>query len=179
VVVAAFADERWDDLVEAVESVRRQTHPPCEVLVVVDHNQGLLTRARAGLTGPGVRVVASTGVPGASGARNTGLATARGDVLAFLDDDAVASPEWLERLVRHLDDPSVLGVGGRLDALWAGRRPAWFPRQFDWVVGGSYLGMPTTVTAVRNVWTGSMAVRRDVLEEVGGFRDGSGGSGRG
>ena len=174
VVVAAFADERWDDLVEAVESVRRQTHPPCEVLVVVDHNPGLLTRARAGLTGTGVRVVASTGVPGASGARNTGLATSRGEVLAFLDDDAVASPEWLERLVGHLDDPSVLGVGGRLDALWARRRPAWFPRQFDWVVGGSYLGMPTTVTAVRNVWTGSMAVRRDVLAEVGGFRDGFG-----
>jgi len=174
VVIAAFADERWDDLVEAVRSVCAQTHPPLEVVVVVDHNRGLLARARAGLTDTRVRVVPSAGAPGASGARNTGLATARGEVLAFLDDDAVATPEWLERLVGHFDDPSVLGVGGRLDALWAGRRPAWFPRQFDWVVGGSYLGMPTTATAVRNVWTGSMAVRREVLEGVGGFRDGFG-----
>ena len=176
VVIAAFADERWDDLVEAVESVRCQTCPPLEVVVVIDHNGRLLARARAGLTG--VRVVPSTGVPGASGARNSGLATCRGEVVAFLDDDAVASPEWLERLVGHFDDAAVLGVGGRVDALWARLRPAWFPRQFDWVVGGSYLGMPTTVTAVRNVWTGNMAVRREVLEQVGGFREGFGRDGR-
>ncbi len=65
VVIAAFADERWDDLVEAVGSVQCQTYPPLEVVVVIDHNAALLVRAGAGLTG--VRVVPSSGVPGGVG----------------------------------------------------------------------------------------------------------------
>ena len=90
-----------------------------------------------------------------SGARNTGLSIARGEVIAFLDDDAVAVPDWLERLSEGYGDPSVLAVGGALESIWAGGRPAWFPKEFDWVVGGTYAGMPTTTTPVRNLFGGT------------------------
>ena len=63
----------------------------------------------------------TSGPGGLSGARNTGVAAARGEVVAFLDDDAVAAPDWLEHLLRPYDDPRRRrrrgprgrGVGGR------------------------------------------------------------------
>lgn len=172
VVIAAYSMERWNDLREAVASVAAQTIPVLETIVVIDHHPGLLSRAREGI--PGVTVIPSTSRPGASGARNNGVAASRGEVVAFLDDDAVASPSWLESLLGHFASPEVIGAGGRLDPLWAGRRPRWFPREFDWTVGGSYLGTRGTAGPVRNVWSGNMAIRRHVFDTVGGFREGFG-----
>ena len=45
VVIAAFADERWTQLCDAIESVREQTAPVLETVVVIDHNPTLLARA--------------------------------------------------------------------------------------------------------------------------------------
>ncbi len=169
VVIPAFMMERWDDLQAAVASVRAQTVQVLETVVVIDHNADLLGRAEHRL--PGVIVVPNIGSQGASGARNTGVAACHGEIVAFLDDDVVASPTWLETLLRHFADPDVVGVGGRLDPLWAGSRPRWFPYEFDWAVGASYRGMPEKATPVRNVWSGNMAIRRSVFDAINGFRD--------
>ncbi len=169
VVIAAFSMKRWDDLREAVASVQAQTVPVLETIVVIDHHPGLLERARREL--PGVSVVANDGDQGASAARNTGVAASHGELVAFLDDDAVASPLWLEALLSHFTDSSVVGVGGRLNPLWATSRPRWFPPEFDWTVGASYPGMPESAEPVRNVWSNNMAIRRQVFDMVGGFRD--------
>jgi glycosyltransferase involved in cell wall biosynthesis len=172
VVIAAWSMNRWDDLLAAVASAGEQTISVLETVVVVDHHPGLLARAREGI--PGVIVIPNTGMQGASGARNSGVAASRGEVVAFLDDDAIASPSWLESLLGHLVSPGVIGVGGRVDPVWVGQRPRWFPREFDWTVGGSYLGMPGTAESVRNVWGGNMAIWRHVFDAVGGFREGFG-----
>lgn len=168
VIIAAFSMKRWDDLCAAVASVQAQTVPVLETIVVVDHHPGLLARARREL--PGVTVVANGGGRGASTARNTGVAASHGEVAAFLDDDAVATPRWLEALLSHFTDASVVGVGGRLDPLWATSRPRWFPPEFDWTVGASYRGMPQSAEPVRNVWSNNMAIRRQAFDMVGGFR---------
>lgn len=164
--------KRWDYLCEAVASVRAQTVPPLETVVVIDHNPGLFAKARSEFLD--VTVIANGGVQGASGARNTGVAACHGELVAFIDDDAVASPRWLEALLCHFADTSVVGVGGRLEPLWAISRPRWFPPEFDWAVGASYLGMPEAAKPVRNVWSGNMAIRRWVFDSVGGFRSGFG-----
>lgn len=168
VVIAAFMMERWNDLFEAVASVRTQTVPVFETVVVIDHNPALLARAQDGL--PGVIVTANAGPAGASASRNSGVSVSHGEIVAFLDDDAVASPTWLEALLGPFTSPDVVGAGGRLDPLWAASRPRWFPYEFDWAVGGSYRGMPETAVPVRNVWSNNMAIRRSVFDSVGGFR---------
>src|SRR5665213_2036021 len=78
VVIAAFADDRWEDLNSALESVKSQTRLPVEIVVVIDHNTALLERAVASLEG--VIVTANASVRGASGARNTGVAMSRGEI---------------------------------------------------------------------------------------------------
>jgi hypothetical protein len=170
VVIAAFSSERWEYLQDAVASVAAQTRQPLETIVVIDHNPDLLARARRELAGQ-VVVIPNTAARGASGARNTGVAYGRSEVIAFLDDDARASSTWLERLLVHFADPGVVGVGGRLDPLWATAMPRWFPGEFGWTIGASYVGMPQRTARVRNVWASNMAVRRTAFEAVGGFRE--------
>ena len=169
VVIPAYSMDRWDSLRHAVASVRAQTVQVLETVVVIDHHPELMAKAASEL--PGVTVIANAGIRGASGARNTGAAASRGKMLAFLDDDAIASPNWLESLLQHFQDPTVVGAGGRLEPLWQTRRPQWFPQEFDWAVGCSYRGMPESATIVRNVWSNTMAIRRQAFDAVGGFRD--------
>ncbi len=169
VIIAAFATERWNDTGKAVASVRAQTVPVLETILVIDHNPALLDRAEREFED--VIVLPNTGSKGASGGRNSGVAASHGEVVAFLDDDAVASPTWLEGLLRHFANPKVVGVGGKLVPLWQDSRPRWFPGEFDWAVGASYLGMPEEATPVRNVWSGNMAIRRRVFDALAGFRE--------
>ena len=63
-----------------------------------------------------------------------------------------------------------MGVGGRVNAAWDGRRPRMFPPEFDWVVGCSYRGLPERQAPVRNMIGANMAFRREVFDAVGGFR---------
>jgi glycosyltransferase involved in cell wall biosynthesis len=172
VVICAYTEERWTDLVEAVASVHVQTLPAREVIVVVDHNPRLLARVRSEITG--IHAIPNGGAPGLSGGRNTGVAAASGDVVAFMDDDAVAEPEWLESLAPAYLDPAVEAAGGSIHPLWEEERPRWFPLEFNWVVGCTYLGMPTQRSDVRNLIGCNMSFRRATLLEIGGFRVGLG-----
>jgi glycosyltransferase involved in cell wall biosynthesis len=168
VIICAYTERRWDDLSAAVASAAGQTVAPLEIIVVSDHNRGLLERARRELRS--AAVIANEQVRGLSGARNSGLAAARGEVIAFLDDDAVAEPDWLERLLEHYRDPRVVGVGGAVEPVWPHGRPSFMPDEFDWVVGCTYRGLPTTGAAVRNLIGANMSLRRTVFDKVGTFR---------
>jgi glycosyltransferase involved in cell wall biosynthesis/GT2 family glycosyltransferase len=169
VVVCAFTTERLGVLSEAIESLRDQSMAPFEVVVVIDHNPELLEECRGSF--PDAAVIANEEGQGLSGARNTGVARCRGDVVAFLDDDAFAAPDWLERLADAYRAPDVVGVGGTVSPRWeGGERPPWFPPEFDWVVGCTHSGMPARVEPVRNLVGANMSFRREALLEAGGFR---------
>lgn len=173
VVVTAHAEERWSDTKTAVDSALAQKPAPDEVILVVDHNPKLADLARSVLHG--VTVLENVGPRGASAARNTGAANTSSDIVVFLDDDQRPTTErWLAALCRHFDEPDVVGVGGGITPAWTGHRPTWFPREFDWVVGASYTGMPDSVAPIRNVWGGNTAIRRSAFEAVHGFRVGFG-----
>ena len=173
IVIPTHSDQRWNALVRTVASARSQTYAPAEIVVVVDHNPALYRRARRDLAG--VTVLENLYAQGVSGNRNTGAFHTSTSLIAFLDDDTVAAPEWLELLVKPLvADPAAVGSGGGIDPAWEGAEPAWLPEEFLWAVGGSYAGMPKTTAPIRNVWSASMVVRRDTFLAVGGFRTGFG-----
>lgn len=175
VVIAAHTFQRCEGLTKAVASALSQRPEPYEVVVVVDNNPDLYEWVRKQL--PEVVAVDHRGAGGASATRNSGARVATGSILAFLDDDAVAQPDWLGNLTAPLARRDVVGVGGYVEPLWLGRMPRWMPEEFMWVVGASYRGMPRTAAPIRNVWSENMAVTRADFLEIGGFREGFGKTG--
>lgn len=167
VIICAYTEDRWNDLTEAIESVKQQTLAPREIIIVIDHNPALLKRVREQVSG--VVVVENTEARGLSGARNSGIAVAQGQIIAFLDDDAIAMPDWLIQLSTFFTDPNMLGAGGSIHPLWIDKKPFWLPEEFYWVIGCTFRGMPQTVAAVRNLIGANMSLRRVVFDTVGGF----------
>jgi GT2 family glycosyltransferase len=172
VIICAHTEERWHDLVEAIESVMKQIVLPHQIVIAIDHNPALLGRVHEKF--PEITVVENMQDRGLNGARNSGVAATTGDIIAFLDDDAIAQPDWLEQLQSAYSAESVVGVGGKINPLWLSGRPVWFPEEFNWVVGCSYRGLPEKTAAVRNLIGCNMSYRRSVIEQLGGFRNGIG-----
>jgi cellulose synthase/poly-beta-1,6-N-acetylglucosamine synthase-like glycosyltransferase len=191
VVIPAYTLDRWALIKRAVDSACGQTVPLDEVVLCIDNNEELLQRARdewAGASDPPVRVLANrhddhlggTGIHqrahgaarrfGAGSARNTAAETVQSDVLAFLDDDAWAEPDWLQHLLAVYDDPEIVAVGGAPVPDFETARPEWFPPNFDWVFGCAYDGLPTTTAPLRHLIGANMSVRRAAWHAVGGFQ---------
>ena len=173
VIVCAYTLDRWEVLCEGMDSLAAQTKPPLETFLVIDNNPELLQRARERFTG--ARVLANDGQRGISTSRNMAIELAAGDVLAFLDDDAVAAETWLEELTRPYEDRSVIGTGGMPMPRWdGGEAPRWLPFEFYWTIGCGYRGLPEEVAPVRNPIGATMSFRTEVFERIGGFSSGFG-----
>lgn len=105
-------------------------------------------------------------------ARNEGIRLAQTKILAFIDDDCLADPDWLEQLLAvYSQIPSVHGVGGRItDPRWK-YEPESPVGQVDsrGRVISNFFGDPGCVTPVQILPGGNMSFRKDSLLEVGGF----------
>jgi len=169
IVICCYTEERWDALCASINSALGQEFNYFNVIVVVDYNPDLQRRVVAQF--PNLKVIENRGQKGLSGARNTGIRAAPACYIAFLDDDAVAEPQWLQRLSQPMkEDPNVMGVVGKILPKWLDAFPAWFPKEFYWVFGCTYRGVPTQRSEVRNLIGGCMCVRAEVFNQVGGFR---------
>lgn len=122
VIIATY--RRPAALKAAVESLWQQTRPPDEVVIAAWAGDApslsvVEELARDAATGPAscavTPVVTTENTLAAK--ENAGMQAARGDIVCFMDDDAVARPDWLRRIERHYGDPTVGAVGGR-DVVW-------------------------------------------------------------
>lgn len=124
----------------------------------------------------GTNITAATiNVPGFLPPIIAGISRAEGDIVAFLDDDAVPCPDWLERLDSHYAEPSVGGVGGRCINM-EGTREVRYPaakrvgrfRWFGRVIGNMYKdSVSANPINVDFFMGGNMSYRRSLLERVG------------
>jgi GT2 family glycosyltransferase len=168
--------KRPDLLPACLDALEQQTHRPMEV-IVIDQSPDSLTRdimsARRSESHR-YRYIHSD-VAGVSLARNLGLREAAGNLIAFTDDDAVPEPGWISGFVRAFESTPADVVGGKILALWEGTRPRWFPDSRAYLVGIFDPGGPLAPFPEASLpMSGNMAVRRAVIENVGGFDEDAG-----
>lgn len=179
VIVATYSLERLQDIREAVYSILAQTLNPQEIIVGVDNNEDLLRRLRAEFPDR-VSLVINAGVRGCSQTRNAAISMSTGEVVASIDDDAVAEESWLEKLVQPFEDPKVMAVGGKAVPAWPKNKPPfWFPEEFDFIIGctGHKKLVVQPDGQIRNVTGSNMAFRREVFEKAGLLSTGFGRTG--
>ncbi len=109
--------DRAEELGRCLDSISRLLYPKEKLeLIVVDDGSRDNSKEVAASFGAVVLDSGGTGT-GPAAARNCGSRAARGELLAFIDSDCIASPEWLEELVGLFDDPEVAAVGGFVDGM--------------------------------------------------------------
>jgi len=87
----------------------------------------------------GVRVLFNRGEWGSYSARNLGIEQASGDIIAFIDDDALLLPGWAQETARnYAEDESVIGLTGPILPLWQDESMSWFPLEFYWIFSCTY-----------------------------------------
>lgn len=169
---------RCGSLAEALESVAAQTLPDrvkWEV-IVVDNNSRDETRTvveQYCQRFPSRFRYAFEGEQGLSRARNAGIRAARGQIIAFLDDDVIAEPDWLGRLTQSLHDDTWAGAGGRIAPPIGFQPPAWLPLGGKYDLGGTLALFDLGDEAAelkRAPYGTNMAFRTSVFKRCGMFR---------
>jgi len=114
IVVCTF--NRSNRLNPCLKSLREQTYPldRYEIIVVDD---GSTDSTLQTIEKEGVNLIHHEKNKGIPAARNSGIAAAKGEIVAFIDDDAVADPHWLEHLMLPFEDPTVGASGGKTLAI--------------------------------------------------------------
>lgn len=167
---------RSDYLRKAIKSLADQTLPiNCyEILVVdnasTDHTQQVVFQEFASVNN--VRYLYEP-IVGIARARNKGWAEAIGKYVCYLDDDEIASRDWLEKITEAFKaaGPRLCLIGGRIDPIWESRRPPWLSKKIECYV--SIINHADSVMFLNlsgfYVSGGNMAIPRTLLKEVGGF----------
>jgi glycosyltransferase involved in cell wall biosynthesis/GT2 family glycosyltransferase len=162
-------------LPKCIASLRRQTYRPLELVIVVGPSDDGSYEYASSLADAKVTRVDRLNV---SFARNTGVRLAAGDIVAFIDDDAIATPTWLEELVRvfEAEGSTCGGVAGLVVDENAPGRPV---QSMNNTIND--LGEPTTCRLVPSGFNhpdgsefiyfmgANMAMRRDAILAAGGF----------
>jgi glycosyltransferase involved in cell wall biosynthesis len=108
---------------------------------------------------------------GASFARNTGAAIAKGAWLCFMDDDAVATPNYVENILNHIKTkPDAVGFGGRIIPKYIPAEPKWMSYYVSSLVGNfDYAPIACAFKKGKYPLESNMIVKKDIYEQIGGF----------
>ncbi len=163
---------RAETLHRCLTAARRQTHSPCEVIVVDDASTDG-TDAMIRRSFPHVCYLRQPHPRGPAAARNRGISAASGEIIAFTDDDCLLPTDFLMRLSDGYQRyPDVAGVGGYHEAppevlatRVCARYEAYCTRHIYGAGEQEYCGGFECPAG----GTSSMSYRRSVLDEVGGF----------
>ena len=168
-VVIACPNDSWM-LQECLKALAGQTYRNFEVIVLPDGDKGL-----EGDNGLKDLKVIPTGKVRPAEKRNLGIAAAKGDIVAFIDDDAYPEAHWLEHAVKYFGEPTIGGVGGPGvtppgDGFLARAGGRVYENFF---VSGNYryryLGGRVRLD-VDDYPSCNLLVRTDVLRKIGGYR---------
>jgi len=171
-VITSYTTERLKDIFELLDRIKAQTYSDFEIIFIAERSKELEERVKNYVGEkniPNMKVIFNNGEQGMSSARNLGIQQAKGDIIAFIDDDALPFPDWAEEMVKTYEDGSVIGVTGPVSPLWEDEAVDWFPDELDWILGCSSFSGITQNQEIRNVWGTNMSFRREAFNVAGTF----------
>jgi glycosyltransferase involved in cell wall biosynthesis len=157
-----------ETLINCLESLKSQTYKNYEVLVV-----SFDEKVKEKVLKFGFEFFLSEKAS-ASVQRNIGIKNAKGDIIAFIDDDAIANEEWLSQLAKHYEDENVACVGGKVIPNFLTKVPDFLkdlPLQiFKGFVGETLLQSDQAIPINKPLlWASNLSVRKNVFNVVGMF----------
>lgn len=160
VSVVLLTKNSVETVIKTLDSIMSQTRKPDEI-VVVDGNSkdGTIEIVKQ----YPIKLVTESGL-GFGHARNLGVKNAEGDIILFIDSDCYADEKWIEKILPHFSEPKIAGVTGQTK-LWNTNHGV---ARFLACVGGR-MDMPTKQRFVKIAPTMNLAIRRNIVLEVGGF----------
>lgn len=185
ITAAICTYNRYDTLPKAIVSLTHQSLPDDQFEIIVVDNSPDHERSREISEDfdeiPNLKWIIEK-TPGLSNARNVATANASAPLIAFMDDDAIAFPSWLDKLAGAFAQfgEHARMAGGRVDPLWGAPRPDWladdllgFVSVVDWGGTARFAGKDEWVAGT------NVAFRVDALKEAGGFSTNLGRTGSG
>lgn len=156
---------RPKDVKETVDSLLNQSAKPYEMILLDDGSNPPLSEK---FDAANLRMIRFDREVGVSAARNYGVKIARGEYVAFIDDDAVADSHWLEEIQKGIDVGADV-LGGPLEPLYEEKPPKWWNEK-DF---GHYVSIGNAPNKYKDftpgIWSSNMALRKRIFGEVGYF----------
>ncbi len=171
VIVSTY--NRADSLRDAIESLAAQQAGNCSYeIIVVDNNSSDQTKRVVATFNGKVRYLFEP-KQGLSYARNAGIQQAKGQVIAFTDDDCVADPNWVASLWACFRETRALAVGGKIERLWHCERPDWLTDELLGPLIVQDLGPKRKIWDAKNrhMIGANMAFHRSIFERFGLFKE--------
>lgn len=163
--------DRYDEFCAAADSVLSQTYDDIELVIIVDGTTEVYERALEDYGSRSNTVVyCNSENRGLSYSRNQGAELSNGDVVAFMDDDALLDEEWAVELVETYNRYDAVAVGGRMAPRWETEKPQFLPSEFYFLIGVTYRGFREDEGPVRNTFSSNLSFRRDVFLGLDGFK---------
>ena len=170
VIICTYDPAMYEHFLEAVESVQEQSYEPLEIVIVVDGTESIFRRVQQQFDSQDdILVRYNEENLGVSASRTLGAELASGEVVAFIDDDAIADSHWIETLANVYAENDVLAAGGKMTGKWIDDRPRHLPEEFNWLVGVSIPNFAEPGQEVRNTFESNISFRRDVFLKLGGY----------
>jgi glycosyltransferase involved in cell wall biosynthesis len=170
VIICTYTEDMYGHFQEAVESILNQTYDNVEPVLISDGNEKVYQRIQDDYGGYSETVVSQTEKNvGVSAARNHGIELATGDIVAQIDDDAIADPEWVAELVRVYEETDAVAVGGKMTPEWVAGKPGFLPEEFYWLIGVNHRWFADPMEEVRNTYASNISFRKEIIKKLGGF----------
>lgn len=174
VAIISYSMDRYEDVIELLHSIEIQTYTNLEVILVIGKSDELYRKLVEYINTEiklNIKTIFNNKDWALSSQRNIGAKEAKGEIIAFVDDDAIVFTDWAYNVAQSFTNDSIIGVTGPAFPLWDEHRfNALLPDELSWIVSCTNWCDWNTIRNVRNVWGMNMAFKKESFERCGYFK---------
>lgn len=184
VVITAYTVDRLNDVLKLLDNLKAQTYQNFEVIIVIEGSKLLSHQIESHINQiqiANTELIFNRDEGGASASRNIGIRKSGGEIIAFIDDDALPLADWAEKMVESYTSEDIIGVTGPAVPLWEDTSMSWFPDELHWILSCTSWFECNEIIDVRHAWFQNASFAREAfatagyLDEALGPKDSAGG----